>query len=462
MNIFRIVFTTFCFLEILTNDSFAIADKDGPKIGDIPPPLTLSKTIQGPPAAQISWDKLKGKVVVLEFWATWCGPCVKAIPHLNDLAEQFKNKPVVFISVTSENEDVVRLYPKNHPIKAWVGLDDYETLNRAFHVKGIPHAVIVDADGRIAAITHPADIKPENLQEVLAGKKCSLPAPAVYTIDRFSDEVVSNQTSPLFEISIREHKMPPKFEGPIGMWSPVSDGCGFEGKIATVESALDSVFGKNPVCTFIKCRLPDGFYDFELRAPLGHSNELQNQFIAALRTTFGLEVRQTTKTIDVYIMTQIDTNAPGLQRVEKSGGGGQMRGGFRLKGTSMEGTVYFMELALGKPVYDETHLKGLFDVNMKWKLSDTEQLEETTDKRVWQAIDANPNGDWISTLPKELRERKSLENDKRLEKELSKPESQQFQPDPGAVIAAARERLGLQLTLTRRPVEVLEVTEASQ
>src|ERR1039457_5194390 len=121
-----------CVLGIFATDAFAIAYKDGPKIGDVPPPLTLTKTIQGPPAAELSWDKLKGKVVVLEFWATWCGPCVKAIPHLNDLAEQFKDKPVVFISVTSENEDVVRIFLKNHPMKTWVGLDDYEVLNKAF------------------------------------------------------------------------------------------------------------------------------------------------------------------------------------------------------------------------------------------------------------------------------------------------------------------------------------------
>ncbi len=462
MKIVRIIFVALCFLGIFTSDLFAIADKGGPKIGDVSPPLILTKTIQGSPAAELGWDKLKGKVVVLEFWATWCSPCIKAMPHLNDLVEQFKNKPVVFISVTSENEEVVRLFLKSHPIKAWIGLDDYEVLNKAFHVKGIPHAVIVDAGGHIAAIAHPADIKPENLEEVLAGKKSSLPAPAVYTIDRFSDEVVSNQAPPLFEISIREHKMPPRIQGPICMWSSDTNGCGFDGKIATVESALNFVFDKTSSRTFIKCKLPDGFYDFELRAPLGHSNELQNEFIAALRTTFGLEVKQTPKMVGVYVMTQINTNAPGLRQVEESGGGSPFRGGFRLNGYTMKWIVFYLEAALGKPVFDETGLKGLFAADMKWKLSEAEQLEAGTDRRVWNAIEANPNGDWISTLPAELREGTALENDKRLKVELAKPDSQQFRPEPDAVIAAASTRLGLQLTLTRRPVEVLEVSRASQ
>ncbi len=417
--------------------------------------------MQGPRATELSWNKLKGKVVVLEFWATWCGPCVQSIPHLNDLAEQFKDKPVVFISVTSENEDVVRIFLKNHPMKTWVGLDDYEALNKAFHVQGIPHAVIIDANGRIAAITHPAGIKPENLDEVLAGKKCSLPEPEVYTVDKYSDKVVPNQAPALFEISIREHKMPQSIRGPICMWSADTNGCGFDGKIATVESALNCVFDKTSSRTFIKCKLPEGYYDFALRAPSDRSNELQNEFIAALRTTFGLEVKQFTKPMDVYVLTQIDTNPPGLHQVEKSGGGGQTRGGFRFNGSPVKVIVYDLEAALRKPVFDETGLNGLFYVDMKWKLSEAEQLEATTDRRVWKAIEANPNGDWISALPAELREGKALENDKRLQKELAKPDSEQFQPDPSAVIAAARERLGLQLILVRRPVEILEVSKAS-
>ncbi|MEI8330004.1 MAG: TlpA disulfide reductase family protein [Chlamydiia bacterium] len=188
MKTFRILIVSFCFLGIFAGNSFATADKDGPKIGDLPPPLTLSKTIQGSPATEITWDKFKGKVVVLEFWATWCGPCVQSIPHLNDLAEQFKDKPVVFISVTSENENVVRHFLKKHQMKAWLGLDDHQALNQSFHVQGIPHAVIVDAAGRIAAIAHPADIKPIHVEEVLAGKKCSLPEPAVYTVDKSADD----------------------------------------------------------------------------------------------------------------------------------------------------------------------------------------------------------------------------------------------------------------------------------
>lgn len=406
----RIFFTVFSLLCLCASPCFAIADEGGPKIGDVPPPLALTKTLRGSPAKELSWDKLKGKVVVLEFWATWCGPCVQSIPHVNMLAEQFKDKPVIFISVTTENEDVVQNFLKTHPLNTQVGLDDYEVLKQAFHVQGIPHMVIVDANGHIAAITHPAAVQPEHLNEILAGKKSSLPEPETYTINKESLDTVPNEIPPIYELSVREHKMPAAIRGPICMWS--KDTNGFDGKIATVESALKAVFGKSASRMMIQCKLPEGYYDFKLRAPSGHADELQDEFIGVLRTVFHLNAKRLTKEMPVYILTQVSTNAPGLRRVEKPGGGGQMRGGFRSSGTTIGGVVSDLEAALNEPVFDETGLTGFFYVNMKWKLSDAEQ--------------ADPNG----------------------------------QPDPEAVLAAARERLGLQLTPAQRPIEILEVSAA--
>jgi thiol-disulfide isomerase/thioredoxin len=58
---------------------FATGDGRGPQIGSVPPPLELSRIIQGPAIERVNWSELKGKVVVLEFWNTGCTPCVEAI-----------------------------------------------------------------------------------------------------------------------------------------------------------------------------------------------------------------------------------------------------------------------------------------------------------------------------------------------------------------------------------------------
>jgi uncharacterized protein (TIGR03435 family) len=386
-------------------ESFSTAGINGPKPGDTPPPLVVSQTIQGPAPKEISWEKLRGKVVVIEFWATWCGPCVAAIPHLNSLVDQFHDKPVVFLSISSEEEGVVRNFLKLHPIKAWVGLDDYEVLNKAFYVQGIPHAVIVDAEGRIAAVTHPAELEARHLEEVLNGKKCSLPEQVFDTRSLLSESATSSLPS-LFEISIRELKLPKNLQGPICSWSAETNGSAFHGKVATVESALQFVFGRSSSRMIIEGQLPEGYYDFELKAPPGHRSDLENQFIAALQTTFGLEVKRAIRTMEAYQVTQINTNAPGLHPTDKKGGGGQTPGGFRLHGSDIKGILGYFELALEKPVFDETKLSGLFNADMQWAVSD---------------------------------------------------ERSRYHPKPEPVIEAARTRMGLQLTSVRRPVEILEV-----
>jgi thiol-disulfide isomerase/thioredoxin len=165
-----------CAISLFANDSFALAGKNSPRVGDIPPPLLLNDVVQGPTSADISWDKLKGKVVVLEFWGTRCAPCLKAIPHWNQLAAEFGSKPVVFLYISDDNKDDLAVFLKRTPIQGWVALDQpFSPTRMEFDVVGIPHTVIVDPAGRIAAITRPADVKAQSLDEILAGKPSTLP-----------------------------------------------------------------------------------------------------------------------------------------------------------------------------------------------------------------------------------------------------------------------------------------------
>ncbi len=66
------------------------------------PDFSVAKVLNAPVKSVKSLKDLKGKVVFLEYWATWCGPCVASIPHMNRLEEALKGEPVVFLSVTDE------------------------------------------------------------------------------------------------------------------------------------------------------------------------------------------------------------------------------------------------------------------------------------------------------------------------------------------------------------------------
>lgn len=87
----------------------------------------------------------KGKFILLDFWATWCGPCKKEIPKLNAYSREFKDNLVV-IGLSDESAGKVAQM-KKPKIKYFSALDSEKRLNTIFEIKGIPHAVLIDPDG---------------------------------------------------------------------------------------------------------------------------------------------------------------------------------------------------------------------------------------------------------------------------------------------------------------------------
>jgi thiol-disulfide isomerase/thioredoxin len=94
-----------------------------PKKGAPAPPLNSAKLVQAPLGARADWVSLRGKVVVLEFWATWCAPCVTSIPHLNQLVESLDPGRFQFISIDDEDSKLVQGFLARKKMSGWVGID---------------------------------------------------------------------------------------------------------------------------------------------------------------------------------------------------------------------------------------------------------------------------------------------------------------------------------------------------
>jgi peroxiredoxin/Tfp pilus assembly protein PilF len=100
---------------------------------------------------RFSMDDLRGKVVLIDFWATWCAPCREALPHVRDIAKKFQGQPLVVLSVSLDTDEgewkdfIVKnemTWPQYRDASGFTG-----PMARMFGVEAIPHTFTVDADG---------------------------------------------------------------------------------------------------------------------------------------------------------------------------------------------------------------------------------------------------------------------------------------------------------------------------
>jgi thiol-disulfide isomerase/thioredoxin len=121
------------------------------------PNLTFETLLQSPQKSAAPKD-FDGKIVVLEFWATWCSPCLANVPHLNQVQGHFTNAPVVFISVTDEHKEKVEKFLAKRDMKGWIACDVNRHLFTAYGVGGIPRTVIIDKTGMVVYDGRPEQV----------------------------------------------------------------------------------------------------------------------------------------------------------------------------------------------------------------------------------------------------------------------------------------------------------------
>jgi thiol-disulfide isomerase/thioredoxin len=119
------------------------------KAGDAAPDFKLAD-LDG---KEVTLASLKGKVVLLDFWATWCGPCKAAMPTIQKLHDEYKDKGVVILGVNTweEKPQAAREYMTKRKFTYGCLLKGDE-LAQAYGVTGIPTLVIIGRDGRVAKV----------------------------------------------------------------------------------------------------------------------------------------------------------------------------------------------------------------------------------------------------------------------------------------------------------------------
>ncbi|CAM4208371.1 Thiol-disulfide isomerase or thioredoxin [Pedobacter westerhofensis] len=153
-----------------------IANITALKIGDKVPDITINNIINykdanGKPAKSIKISDFKGKLLILDFWATWCGPCITMIPKIDSLQKQFAQK-VQFFPVAYQSESVIQTFLSKYQRQQHItyelpNVTEDQVLGKLFPHKDLPHFVWINSNGIVKSITEYDIVDKEHIEQLL-------------------------------------------------------------------------------------------------------------------------------------------------------------------------------------------------------------------------------------------------------------------------------------------------------
>jgi thiol-disulfide isomerase/thioredoxin len=138
-------------------------------LGDAAPPVVLETT----GGQTVSLADLRGKVVYVDFWASWCAPCRRSFPWMNAMQQKYGDKgfAILAVNVDRKREDAAR-FLSSTPAQFTVLLDPEGKTPQAWQVKAMPSSYLVDAQGRVAFVE--SGFRDERKDEVEARIRAAL------------------------------------------------------------------------------------------------------------------------------------------------------------------------------------------------------------------------------------------------------------------------------------------------
>jgi len=368
---FLILILTICIISCAKDISIA-------ELGKPVPNYTFSNILNSK-ETEISLKDLKGKIVILEFWATWCGPCIPAMKKLDSLQKNYKDD-IEIITISSENKNRLEKFVKSSNTS--LRIVSYDTTHiENFKYKVIPHSIIIDKNGIVRAITSPENINKDVIENLISNNEIDLDLKDDFYIDpNLKVKTLKTIANSDYRIELKNFDQE-KRGGSRILKDPEGNINGIEMWNSTIPRLYQTLFDiASPNRMIYKDSLSKNDFPYkkehQYNLTIEVSNEYQDKWkeigIKFLNENFEINAKMGIDTLKCYVLKDVNNT---IEESNSNSSEFMFRGTIlKTKKIKTSQLAEYLENFTSVPVLDKTNLKGDYDIELEWQAEDPKTL----------------------------------------------------------------------------------------